>query len=282
MIELLANNPDMFVGIAALLGLIAGSFLNVVIHRLPIMIEREWQEQCAWLEGRTPGAQPAYNLVVPRSACPECGHVIRWYENVPIVSWLLLRGRCASCRTRISLRYPLVEAMTGMAFAGAAWHWGLDLHTIAAWCMLAMLIALAFIDLDTQLLPDNLTLPLAWMGLLVNLDGLITPLDQAVIGAVAGYLSLWLVYQLFKQITGKEGMGFGDFKLLAALGAWLGWKLLLPVVMIASVSGALAGLTLMILAGHARAKPIPFGPWLTLGGLVGLFWGRELLNYWLG
>ena len=282
MIDLIADNPDLFVVIAALFGLMVGSFLNVVIHRLPIMLEREWREQCAWLEGRPPAEEPAYNLVLPRSACPQCKHLIRWYENIPLVSWLFLRGRCSTCKVKISARYPLVEALTGLMFAYAAWHWGFQLETVAVWSLLATLIALTFIDLDTQLLPDNLTLPLAWLGLLVNVEGLLTPLDQAVIGAVAGYLSLWLVYQLFRRLTGKEGMGFGDFKLLAALGAWLGWKLLLPIVMVASMAGAVVGVTLIVFAGHARSKPIPFGPWLALGGVVALFWGQAILRIWLG
>lgn len=282
MIELLAAQPGVFISLAAIFGLLLGSFLNVVIHRLPRMLEREWREQCAWLEGKAIDAATPYNLVVPRSACPACGHGIAWYENIPVLSWLYLRGRCASCSAPISIRYPLVEVLTGVLFAFAAWRWGLGGQAIAACLLLACLIALTFIDLDTHLLPDNVTLPLAWAGLLVNVDGMFTPLDQAVVGGVVGYLVLWSIYHLFKFLTGKEGMGFGDFKLLAALGAWLGWKMLLPIVLVASFAGAVVGISLVLIAGHDRAKPIPFGPWLALGGLVALFWGDVLIRYWLG
>jgi len=270
------------VAVAALLGLLVGSFLNVVIHRLPHMMQRDWQEQCAWVEGKTVAEAPPYNLVVPRSACPSCQHPIAWHENIPVMSWLLLRGRCSECGAPISRRYPLVEVLTGVLFAYAAWRWGVAMQTLFVWGLLASLVVLTFIDLDTQLLPDSITLPLAWAGLLINLNGMFCPLDQAVIGAVAGYLALWSIYHLFKSLTGKEGMGFGDFKLLAALGAWLGWKLLLPIVLAASFAGALIGISLIVFAGHDRAKPMPFGPWLALGGLIALFWGEDILHLWLG
>ncbi len=284
MIETFAGQPGVFIAVSLVLGLLVGSFLNVVIHRLPRMMEREWRQQCALLDGQTENTstEPAYNLVVPRSACPSCGHAISWYENVPIISWLFLRGRCSACRAPISARYPLIEALTGLLFALAAWKWGVAPQTPWVWLLLASLVALAFSDFDTQLLPDSITLPLAWLGLLVNLDCLFAPLDEAVIGGVAGYLSLWTVYHLFRLATGKEGMGFGDFKLLAALGAWLGWKMLLPIVLAASVAGAVVGMALIALAGHDRARPIPFGPWLALGGLAALFWGESFLNAWLG
>lgn len=282
MIELLATHPTLLVAVSVVFGLTLGSFLNVVIHRLPIMLDREWREQCAWLQGETLPAQPTYGLATPRSACPHCGHAIAWYENIPVLSWLFLRGRCSACGAAITPRYPVVEALTGLLFGYVAWRWGFSPVTPALWLLLAALIALAFIDLDTHLLPDNLTLPLAWAGLLANLDGLLVPLPEAVIGAVAGYLVLWSVYHLFKMLTGKEGMGFGDFKLLAALGAWLGWKMLLPILLAASLSGALVGISLIVFAGHDRSKPIPFGPWLVLGGLIALFWGQDLLRFWLG
>lgn len=282
MYELLVDRPELFVVVGVVLGLLLGSFLNVVIHRLPTMLDRGWRAQCAWLAGtEIPEAAP-YNLVIPRSACPKCGHAIAWYENVPIVSWLLLRGRCASCKNPISARYPLVEGLTGLLFGYAAWRWGLGVQSISAWGLLAILVALTFIDLDTQLLPDNLTLPLAWAGLLVNMGGHFVPLEEAVIGAVAGYLSLWAVFHVFRLLTGKEGMGFGDFKLFAALGAWLGWKMLLPIVLAASLAGAMVGISLVVLAGHDRARPIPFGPWLALGGVIALFWGDFLVKVWLG
>ena len=281
MIEIFSSQPTSLIFVAVILGLLVGSFLNVVIHRLPIMLEREWREQCAWLDGEATASTP-YSLAVPRSACPRCGHQITWYENIPIVSWLFLRGRCSACGASISLRYPVVEALTGVLFGYAAWRWGATWTTPEVGLLLACLTALAFIDIDTRLLPDNLTLPLAWCGLLVNLNGGLVPLPEAVIGAVAGYLSLWTVYHLFKLFTGKEGMGFGDFKLLAALGAWLGWKMLLPILLAASLSGAVVGIGLILFAGHDRAKPIPFGPWLVLGGLIALVWGDELLRLWLG
>ncbi|MEW5770747.1 MAG: A24 family peptidase [Pseudomonadota bacterium] len=286
MFDLLSTHSGALVLAAAVLGLLIGSFLNVVIHRLPKMLEREWREQCAWLHGETQaqeaGPTPAYNLVLPPSACPHCGHRIRWFENIPVLSWLALRGRCAQCGGTISPRYPVVEALTGALFAYAAWRWGLGVETLWVWALLAILVALTFIDLDTQLLPDSLTLPLAWLGLLANLHGRFVPLEEAVLGAVIGYLSLWSVYQLFKLLTGKEGMGFGDFKLLAALGAWMGWKMLLPIVLAASLAGALIGVSLVLFRGRERSQPLPFGPWLSLGGLVCLFWGGEILQAWLG
>lgn len=280
--DLLTQQPGLFIILSALFGLMLGSFLNVLIHRLPKMLEQEWREQCAWLEGREAEPGQRYNLILPGSTCPQCGHAIRWYENIPILSWLFLRGRCSQCGSGISWRYPLVELLTGCLFALAAWQWGYGGDVLWVWGLLATLIALTFIDLDTQLLPDNLTLPLAWAGLLANLGGRFVGLDEAVIGAVAGYVSLWLVYHLFKLLTGKEGMGFGDFKLLAALGAWLGWKLLLPMVLVASLGGAIFGIAAILLKGRARSKPIPFGPWLALGGLVVLFWGPGFMDLWLG
>ena len=282
MFDLLAQNNGVFIFISVLLGLIVGSFLNVVIHRVPRMLEREWREQCAWLQDREPEPSERYNLVLPPSACPECGYAIRWYENIPVVSWLALRGRCSQCQAAISLRYPLVELLTGLLFAAAAWKWGWSMDVGWAWVLLAVLIALTFIDFDTHLLPDSLTFPLAWAGLLANLPGRFASLDSAVVGAVAGYLTLWLVYHLFKFLTGKEGMGYGDFKLLAALGAWLGWQMLLPIVLVASLLGALVGITMVVFRGLASSTPIPFGPWLALGGGVSLFWGPTLLQLWLG
>lgn len=282
MLQFLSGAPSVFIGLSLFLGLLLGSFLNVVIHRLPRMLEREWKAQCAWLEGKELSPSPAYDLVRPRSACPHCGHLIAWYENVPIASWLFLRGKCSACAAPISYRYPLVEALTGVLFALAAWRWGVSFEVLAIWFLLASLVALTFIDLDTQLLPDNITLPLVWIGLLVNLDGLFVPLEQALVGAIVGYLSLWSTFHLFRLLTGKEGMGFGDFKLLAALGAWMGWKMLLPIVLCASLVGALFGIGLVLFGGHDRTKPLPFGPWLALGGVVALFWGEALVKLWLG
>jgi leader peptidase (prepilin peptidase)/N-methyltransferase len=281
-INLLQAESALFTGLALILGMMIGSFLNVVIHRLPRMVEQDWLTQCAWAKGEELPPAPRYNLAHPASQCPACQSPIRWHQNIPVLSWLLLRGRCAACQAPISPRYPVVEAATGLLFAYTAWRWGLSPQTLTAWGLLAALLALAAIDLDTFLLPDDLTLPLLWAGLLVNIWGVFAPLEQAVVGAIAGYLSLWLVFQLFKLLTGKEGMGYGDFKLLAALGAWLGWKMLLPIVLAASFLGAVAGISLILLGRQGRERPIPFGPWLALGGVLALFWGEGWVIWWLG
>lgn len=278
--------PQFVPWIAAALGLCIGSFLNVVIHRLPKMMEGEWRAQCAELgapaapQART-GDPERFNLMVPRSRCPSCGHGITALENVPVVSWLILRGKCSACAAPISARYPAVEIAAGAAAAYAAWRYGFSLAALGAMAFCWVMIALAFIDLDTQLLPDDLTLPLLWGGLALNLGGTFAPLHSAVIGAIAGYLSLWLVYWAFKLATGKEGMGFGDFKLLAAIGAWLGWQALPLVILLSSVVGAAAGISLMLFTKHGRDHPIPFGPYLAAAGLIALFWGAEITQRWL-
>lgn len=274
--------PELWVPAAVALGLLVGSFLNVVIHRLPRMLEREWQAQCAELRGETVAAAPPYNLLRPRSACPHCGHAIRWYENIPVLSFALLRGRCSACSQPISWRYPLVEAASGLLAGYTAWHFGPGAQALAAIFLIWALLALTFIDLDTHLLPDCITQPLLWAGLLVNSQGVFVPLEDALFGAVAGYATLWLIYHAFRLATGKEGMGYGDFKLLAALGAWLGWQMLPLVILVSSLSGAAAGIALIALAGHDRTRPIPFGPWLALGGVVALFWGEGILRLYLG
>jgi leader peptidase (prepilin peptidase) / N-methyltransferase len=279
--------PQFLPWLAAVLGLCIGSFLNVVIHRLPKMMERDWRAQCAELGASTgapkaPAADPEhFNLVVPRSRCPNCGHGITALENIPVVSWLVLRGKCSACAAPISVRYPAVEIAAGAAAAYAAWRYGFSLAALGAMAFCWVMIALAFIDLDTQLLPDDLTLPLLWGGLVLNLGSTFVPLRSAVIGAIAGYLSLWLVYWAFKLATGKEGMGFGDFKLLAAIGAWLGWQALPLVILLSSVVGAAAGVSLMLFTKHGREHPIPFGPYLAAAGLIALFWGAEITQHWL-
>jgi leader peptidase (prepilin peptidase)/N-methyltransferase len=274
-------NPAVFVTVGAVFGLAIGSFLNVVIHRLPKMMEREWQAQCAELRGEPPAPAPRFNLATPRSSCPACGHRIAALENVPLVSYLWLRGKCAACRAPIGIRYPVVEAFTGVATAYCAWRFGFGYAAFGAmlftWCM----IALTVIDIDTQLLPDSITLPLLWAGLVFNLGGTFVDLQSAVIGAVAGYLVLWIVYWAFRLATGKEGMGFGDFKLLAAIGAWLGWKMLPLVILASSFVGAVAGIALMILARRGRDVPIPFGPYLAGAGLIALFWGKDIVDRYL-
>jgi leader peptidase (prepilin peptidase)/N-methyltransferase len=265
----------------ALVGLCVGSFLNVVIHRVPKMLERGWEAQAAEMRGESPAVQSAYNLVVPRSACPSCGHKIGALENVPVVSWLALKGKCSSCGTPISSRYPLVEVLGAALALAALWRFGPTWQGAAACVLLWTLMALTFIDFDTQYLPDNLTLPLVWAGLLANMFELFVPLKTAVIGAVAGYLSLWTVYWLFKLIRGKEGMGYGDFKLLAALGAWLGWQMLPLIVLLSSVVGAAIGIMLIVFKGRDHSVPLAFGPYLAIAGAIALFFGPTLVKMYL-
>jgi leader peptidase (prepilin peptidase)/N-methyltransferase len=271
-------NPYVAVAIAALVGLFIGSFLNVVIHRLPKMLERGWAEQCAELRGEGSPKAPVYNLAVPRSQCPACGHRITALENVPVASFLALGGKCSSCGKPISARYPLVEVLGGALAAAAIWRFGPTWQGLAACVLLWTLVALTFIDFDTQLLPDGLTLPLLWAGLIVNLFELFVPLRTAVIGAVAGYLALWIVYWLFKLIRGKEGMGYGDFKLLAALGAWMGWAMLPFIVLLSSVVGAVIGITLIVFKGRDHNIPLAFGPYLAIAGAIALFFGPRLVQ----
>jgi leader peptidase (prepilin peptidase)/N-methyltransferase len=268
----------------ALFGLIVGSFLNVVIHRVPIMLERQWKRDCReYLE--LPAEAPApehYNLLTPASTCPHCGHAIRWYENIPVLGWLALRGKCASCHAPIGLMYPLIELITALLSVVTALHFGPTPLGLAALGLTWALIALAVIDLRTTLLPDNITLPLLWAGLLASLWLGHIPLADAVIGAMAGYLSLWSVYQLFRLLTGKEGMGFGDFKLLAALGAWLGWAQLPGIILISSLVGALVGIALILFRRTERGTPIPFGPYLAAAGWIALIWGEPIKAWYLG
>ena len=270
-----AVDPVLLAASAALLGLLIGSFLNVVIHRLPRMLEAEWRAQCEELAGRDPAPRPAYNLLVPRSLCPACQTPIRLLHLLPLLGWLLARGRCAACGVAIPTRYPLVEALTALLFALAALKFGFGWTLGAAMLVTAVLVALTFIDFDTQLLPDPLTLPLMWAGLAASLPAGRAP--DALLGAIVGYLALWSVYWAFKLVTGKEGMGYGDFKLLAALGAWLGWQALVPIVLIASVAGAVAGLAMIARGVNARDTPIAFGPWLAIAGWLVMLWGEELL-----
>jgi leader peptidase (prepilin peptidase)/N-methyltransferase len=267
-------SPGIDAALAGVIGLLVGSFLNVVIYRLPKMMERQWAEDCAELSGQpAPEAEP-FNLLRPRSRCRQCGHVIRWYENVPVLSYLALRGKCSSCSTPIGLRYPLVEAVTGALFAWCVWHWGW-IPGAAAWCLFsAAIVALALIDWDTTLLPDDITLPLLWAGLIVAALGWTgIPLAHALWGAVAGYLSLWIVYQGFKLLTGKEGMGFGDFKLFAALGAWFGWQALIPIILMASVIGAVVGIGMKFASSLREGGYVPFGPFLAGAGLTAMVFG---------
>jgi len=302
-LELLAASPAVFIAVSVVLGLMVGSFLNVVIYRVPLMLERQWREQCA--EGSAaadshasgagaPAAPPGgiperFNLIVPRSACPSCRAPISAWHNIPLLSWLWLRGRCASCGAPISARYPLVEALTGVLSGLIAWNFGYGWPAAAALLLTWFLIALTFIDIDHQLLPDSLTLPLLWLGLFLSLwsaqaGGSSVPVDtrSSLIGAMAGYVSLWSVYHLFRLLTAKEGMGYGDFKLFAALGAWLGWQMLLPIILIAAGTGAVVGLAMIIIRRHDRSAPIPFGPFLAGAGWLILMFGRPLIGAYLG
>jgi leader peptidase (prepilin peptidase) / N-methyltransferase len=269
--------------VTAILGLLVGSFLNVVIYRLPKMLEREWRAQCVEFLGSenivsTDKLEPThkFNLVTPNSTCPKCGHKIKPWENIPVVSYLFLQGKCSSCKTSISLRYPIIELVTAIISVIAIYTFGFNYTGLTALVLCWSLIALTMIDVDTQLLPDNITLPLLWLGLLVNYFGLFTSLENSLIGAIAGYLSLWSVYWAFKLLTGKEGMGYGDFKLLAALGAWLGWQALPQIILLSSLVGACLGIAMIVIRGRDKNIPIPFGPYLAIAGWIALVWGRQI------
>jgi len=283
LLQLLQASPPVFIVVCAVLGLIVGSFLNVVIHRVPLMLDREWREQCRELleaPSDTPAPEPL-NLVTPASRCPHCGHRIRAWENIPVVSYLLLRGRCSECSARISPRYPVVELLTGALSATVAWHFGFGWQAGAALLLTWALIPLSAIDIDHQLLPDAITLPWLWLGLLLSLWGVFVDSPAAIIGALAGYLALWAVYQLFKLVTGKEGMGYGDFKLLALLGAWMGWQQLPVIILLSSLVGAVVGIGMITFLGRNRQIPIPFGPYLAAAGWIALLWGHDLTQAYL-
>lgn len=281
MIELLQNSSLFFISITAVLGLLVGSFLNVVIYRLPIMMEREWQTQCNELNGVEDKNSAPFTLSQPRSACPHCQHAITAIENIPVISYLFLGGKCRDCRAPISIRYPIIEMLTGLLSAIVAYYFGFDWACLGALLLTWALIALTFIDVDHQLLPDSLTLPLLWLGISFNFYGQFTTLEASVIGAIAGYLSLWSVSQIFKLITGKEGMGYGDFKLLAALGAWLGWSFLPSIILLSSLVGAVVGLSLILFRRHQSDIPIPFGPYLATAGWIALVWGESINTAYL-
>ncbi len=294
---LYSSSPLLFAGSVFVLGLVIGSFLNVVIYRLPVMLEHEWRTQALELlptadsAATTIASLPVerFGLSTPRSACPACGAPIRAWQNIPVISWVVLRGRCAACRTKISLRYPIVELTTGILSAWVAWHFGFGAAAACALPVTWALIALTGIDIDHQLLPDSITLPLLWGGLLAAAvagthgNGMALPVSarDAIIGAVAGYSSLWLVYHAFRLVTGKEGMGYGDFKLFAALGAWLGWKLLPLVILLSAATGAVLGILLILLKGRDRAAPMPFGPYLAAAGWFAMMYGDALVNGYL-
>lgn len=284
-IELLQVSRAFFISFCSVIGLIAGSFLNVVIHRLPRMLECEWREQCAQLHGEIPASPlpegPVYNLITPRSSCPHCGYGISALENIPLISYMALRGRCSHCHAFISMRYPIVEGLTGFLSGFIAWHFGYGAAAFTALIFAWAMVALTCIDLDTQLLPDDITIPLIWGGLLVNLYGVFTDIHSAVLGAVAGYMALWCVYWGYRLVTHREGMGYGDFKLLAAIGSWLGWQMLPLVILFSSIVGAVVGIGQMLIGKRGRHVPIPFGPYLAGGGLLAMFWGSEINRAYL-
>ena len=284
MLELIISNTPLFLTGVFVFGLLIGSFLNVIILRLPARLEYDWRCQCSELlnvEIAGEKSQPPPDLVWSRSQCPKCDHYIKAYENIPIISYLFLMGRCSSCKTHISLRYPIIEAATATMFLLQAMHFGPNLQTLAAIVLTALLIALTVIDIDHQLLPDDLTLLLLWGGLFINLFGVFTDPVSSIIGAIAGYLSLWLVYHLFRLLTGKEGMGYGDFKLLAALGAWLGWQMLPLIIFLSSLVGAVIGLIMIGLKRHQSSQPMPFGPFIALAGWIALMWGDTIIDSYL-
>jgi leader peptidase (prepilin peptidase) / N-methyltransferase len=288
MIELLQTSMPVLLILTGLFSLLVGSFLNVVIHRLPLMMERQWRQEATETliaEGHTLSSVEdtgPYNLWTPRSSCPDCGHRITALENIPLLSYLFLRGRCSDCGTRIPLRYPLVEAATALLSILVMWHFGFTWQAGAALIFTWALLALSVIDLRTTLLPDAITLPALWLGLILNLGGMFTDTTSSLIGAVAGYLSLWLLYHGFRLLTGKEGMGFGDFKLFALIGAWLGWQILPLVILLSSLVGAVVGITLIVVYGRDRAQPIPFGPYLAAAGFIALLWGDAIMYQYLG
>ena len=289
--QLFMESPLLFIAVVFAFCLVIGSFLNVVIYRLPIMMERDWREQCKEFAKSPPNLEipeERFDLIVPRSRCPSCGNLIKAWQNIPVVSYLILGGRCANCKESISARYPVVELLTAVLATVCAWHFGFGWEALMAVVLTLALVPVAMIDADSQLIPDSIVLPLLWIGLAMSLfhpmagaDTLFIAPKDAIVGAMAGYLSLWTVYQLFRLITGKEGMGYGDFKLLAALGAWLGWQHLHIIILMSAVVGAVVGLALMAFRNHGRSVPIPFGPYLAAAGWITMLWGRDIWNLYL-
>ncbi len=284
MLQLFSDNPIVFIAVIGILGLLIGSFLNVVILRLPVMMENEWHAQCNDLFGKASSDEEQdapFNLITPNSHCPKCHHEIKAIENIPILSYLFLKGSCSDCGNRIPPRYPIIEAVTALLSIAVAWHFGPTWETAAALLLTWALITLTVIDFDHQLLPDSITLPFLWLGLGISLAGIFTDAESAIIGGLVGYLSLWSVYIVFKWTTGKDGMGHGDFKLLAMLGAWLGWQSLLPIILLSSLVGAVVGISLIVIRGRDRNIPIPFGPYLATAGWITLLWGDQLIQSYL-
>ncbi|MGR8929124.1 MAG: prepilin peptidase [Gammaproteobacteria bacterium] len=279
----LQQSPALLIFLVCILGLLVGSFLNVVIYRLPLMMQRDWRQDCfSYLQmpvSETP--DEPFNLLLPGSRCPACKTDIKAYQNIPVLSYILLRGKCSHCGSSISLRYPLIEAFTGLSSALVAWHFGYGSAMLAALLLTWSLIALSFIDIDHQLLPDTITLPMIWLGLFLSLFSIYTDSHASIIGAIAGYLSLWSIYHLFKLATGKEGMGYGDFKLLALLGAWMGWQCLPMIIILSSLVGAVLGIAMVVFRHHDSSQPIPFGPYLAAAGWLAMIWGDNLNQLYL-
>ena len=283
-IQLLQSQPVLFVIVIALLGLIVGSFLNVVIYRLPKMMEQDWHDQCCELleiKNENVEKQQRVNLIFPGSNCPTCEHKITALENIPVISYLFLKGRCSSCKAKISLQYPIIEMFTGLATAYVAWHFGFSLQTLFTVLLTWALICLSVIDLEHSLLPDDITLPLMWLGLACNIFGIFTDIYSSLIGAMLGYGILWIIFMSFKAVTGKEGMGYGDFKLLALLGAWLGWQALPLIILLSSITASIIGVVMIVLKGRDKAAAFPFGPYLAIAGWITLIWGEELTGLYL-
>ena len=281
----LSTQPLAFILVSLVLGLIVGSFLNVVIYRLPVMLERQWREQChefLELAETSSDNNKKFNLSTPASTCPHCQHKIKPWENIPVISYLFLRGRCSECKQSIALRYPTIELVCGLMTACIAWHFGYEWQALFAMLLTWSLICLAVIDFDTKLLPDVITLPILWLGIFININHTFVPLQDSVLGAIIGYMSLWSIYQIHHLLTGKEGMGYGDFKLLAMLGAWLGWQSLLLIVLLSSVVGATVGIGLILLKGRDHQVPIPFGPYLATAGWISLLWGPAIMQMYFG
>jgi leader peptidase (prepilin peptidase)/N-methyltransferase len=281
MAALFLGFPHLFIGLVSIIGLMVGSFLNVVIYRLPIMLQRSWRRDCFEYLEMPAEETELFNLSLPLSRCPNCQAAIKPYQNIPVISYVFLKGRCANCKNPISCRYPLIELLTAIMSAIVAWHFGYTLQAGFALFLTWILIALSFIDIDHQLLPDNITLPVLWLGLLLSLFGIYTTTNASIVGAIAGYMVLWTIYQGFKLVTGKEGMGYGDFKLLALLGAWMGWHFLPMIILLSSLVGAIIGISMMIIAKRDHTIPIPFGPYLAIAGWIALLWGKELNQLYL-
>jgi len=281
-IQAFHTNPWLFYSSVTLLSLAVGSFLNVVIYRLPIMLQNEWRSEChSFLEIDSTEKNDTFNLSKPDSTCPSCGHKIRAWENIPVISYILLRGKCASCNTHISAQYPTIEAVTAILSVMVALKFGVSAETFWGLLFTWALVSLTMIDAKTQLLPDNITLPLLWLGILINTSAVYTDLESSVFGAIVGYLILWSIYKLFKAITGKEGMGYGDFKLLAALGAWMGWQMLPQIILLSSLVGAVIGIAMIVFTRHNKNIPIPFGPYLAIAGWIAFLWGQDINRLWL-